>query len=342
MDEEAFLRSIAEEPAGAAATWLVLADWLEERGDPRAELIRLCHDPHYSPRLSSRQRDNRIRALLAAGVLPCVPTITNSIAMKFALIPAGTFLMGSPKSEEDRDEDEGPQHEVEITRPFYLAIHPVTQEQYKNLMGENPSYFTRKRGGAPSHPVEQVSWMEAAGFCRKLSERWEEKSSGRLYRLPTEAEWEYACRGGASSSKPFSFGGSLSSTQANFHGDYPCGDAVPGPYLGCTTPVGSYKPNPFGLYDMHGNVWEWCRDWYGENYYSQSPRQDPQGQPNGRARVVRGGSLYSWGEECRSALRNRREPSFRENNTGFRIVCIVSSRYRPHSQGRGTTRRATE
>jgi formylglycine-generating enzyme required for sulfatase activity len=153
----------------------------------------------------------------------------------------------------------------------------------------------------------------------------EEKYSGRLYRLPTEAEWEYACRGGATSSKPFSFGDSLCSTQANFHGNYPSSGAVQGPYLGCTTPVGSYKPNTFGLYDMHGNVWEWCRDWYGENYYSRSPRLDPQGQPNGRARVVRGVSWDIWGEECSSAIRNRREPGFRENNIGFRVVCIVSS-----------------
>jgi uncharacterized protein (TIGR02996 family) len=342
MNEEAFLRSIAEEPASAAETWLVLADWLEERGDVRAELVRLCHEPRCYPKLSPKQRDNRIRALLAAGVLPCVPMITNSIGMRLALIPAGTFLMGSPESEEHRDKDEGPQHEVEITRPFYLGIHPVTQEQYKKVMGENPSYYTRKRGGAPIHPVEGVSWLKASEFCRKLSERWEEKSSGCLYRLPTEAEWEYACRGGATSSKPFSFGDSLSPTQANFSSEDPHGDATSGPSLDRTTPVGSYQSNAFGLYDMHGNVWEWCRDWYGENYYSRSPRRDPQGQPNGRFRVLRGGAEDSEGYECRSAVRKGFIPGVGLHNYGFRVVCIVSSRYRPHSQGRETTRRATE
>jgi formylglycine-generating enzyme required for sulfatase activity len=262
-----------------------------------------------------------VRRLLAAGVLPCVPTITNSIGMKLALIPAGTFLMGSPDSEQDRSEDEGPQHEVEITSPFSLGIHPVTQEQYKKVMGKNPSYFTRKKGGGPNHPVEQVSWEEAVEFCRKLSARPEENAAGRTYHLPTEAEWEYACRGGANSSTPFFFGDSLSSTQANFDGNYPYGGADTGPYLQRTTPVGSYQPSAFGLFDMHGNVWEWCQDWYDENYYTRSPRQDPQGPQNGGHRVLRGGSWGDYGLFCRSALRNRGGPGVRNLFIGFRVLC---------------------
>ena len=188
------------------------------------------------------ERDNRVRQLLAAAVAPCVPAWTNSLGMRFVLIPAGKFLMGSPESEADCDDDEGPQHEAEITRPFFLGVYPVTQEQYKKAMGKNPSYFTRRKGGGAKHPVEQVSWEDAVEFCRKLSARAEEKAFGRPYRLPTEAEWEYSCRGGATSSLPFFFGGSLSSTQANFNGNYPYGGAAQGPSLQRTTAVGSYAP----------------------------------------------------------------------------------------------------
>ncbi len=173
--------------------------------------------------------------------------IVNSIGMKLALIPAGTFLMGSPDSELGRCPDEGPQHEVTISRPFYLSIHPVTQREYQTVMGVNPACFMAnlfKRN--PGHPVEQVSWDEAVDFCQRLSSLAAEKHAGRVYRLPTEAEWEYACRAGTTT--PFHFGTSLFSIQANI--DY---------NRNRTTKVGSYPPNAWGLYDMHGNVWEWCR-----------------------------------------------------------------------------------
>ena len=320
MSEAALLQTIVDDPANAATTWLVLADWLEERGDPRFELIRLRHDEQFRPELRPAERDDRVRQLLAAGVAPCVPAWTNSLSMRFALIPAGTFLMGSPDSEADRFADEGPQHEVEITRPFFLGIHPVTQEQYEKVMGKNPSYITSKNGGGANHPVEQVSWKEAVTFCRKLSARPEEKSSGRTYRLPTEAEWEYSCRGGATSSRPFSFGDCLSSPQANFAGLYPYGGAAEGPYLKRTTAVGSYPPNAFGLFDLHGNVWEWCADWFG-SYPSQSV-EDPPGPPTGTSRVLRGGSWSNGGKYCRAACRIKLDPGAHDGSCGVRVVCV--------------------
>jgi uncharacterized protein (TIGR02996 family) len=313
MSEEALLQAIREDPASAASVWLILADWLEEQGDPRFELVRLCHDRRFRPELSSRDRDDRVRQLLEAGVAPCVPAWANSLGMTFALIPAGKFLMGSPKSEEGRFDDEGPQHEVAITQPFSLGVHPVTQGQYKKVMGKNPSYFTRKNGGGANHPVEQVSWEDAVEFCRQLSARPEEMAAGRTYRLATEAEWEYSCRGGANSSMPFTFGDSLSSTQANFDGNHPYGGAAEGPYLERTTPVGSYKPNAFGLFDMHGNVWEWCLDWFAP--YTRKDLKDPTGPTTGDLRVLRGGSWNYFGSYCRAAYRCRNVPGNRTSSS---------------------------
>jgi formylglycine-generating enzyme len=142
--------------------------------------------------------------------------------------------------------------------------------------------------------------------------------------LPTEAEWEYACRGGAPS-KPFHFGDSLSSKQANFDGNWPSGGADKGRFLARPCDVGSYPPNAFGLYDMHGNVWEWCQDWYDKGYYRYCDKQDPQGPEKGEARVLRGGSWYYYGRYCRSALRRRIEPGDRNFDFGFRVVCVVAS-----------------
>src|SRR5262249_28290129 len=199
---------------------------------------------------------NRIRALLAAGVKPCVPTITNSIGMLLALIPPGTFWMGSPPREAMRGGDEH-LHEVEITRPFYLGVYAVTQEEYQAVTGKNPSYFSPSGGGKKEvrrldtnrFPVETVSWNAAEAFCQQLSEREAEKKAGRVYGLPTEAEWEYACRAAPSSwrSGVFHFGNALSSTQANFDGNHPYGGAPVGPALKRTCAVGSYPPNAFGL-----------------------------------------------------------------------------------------------
>ncbi len=255
--------------------------------------------------------------------------LTNALDMKFVLVPAGTFLMGSPPGERDRAADEGPQHEVTITRPFYLGVHPVTQDQYQRLMGTNPSHFCRGGRGKdrigeedPRRlPVEKVTWGNAAAFCRKLSETPEEARHNRLYRLPTEAEWEYACRAGTT--EPFHFGATLNATQANFDGTQPYGRASVGPYLKRPTAVGSYPPNDFGLFDMHGNVWEWCADWYAEDYYANSPLEDPTGPETGQYRVQRGGDWSASAANCRSAYRGRSEPGQHVYRFGFRVLLEV-------------------
>jgi uncharacterized protein (TIGR02996 family) len=307
LQDEAFIQAILDNPQ-EEANWLVYADWLEERGDPRAELYR-------------HRR------------------LTNSLGMEFVLIPPGRFLRGSPETEAERDPDEGPQHEVEITQPFYLGAYPVTQAEYKKVMGKNPSHFSSRGRGKGKvkglktrrFPVERVSWGEAVEFCRHLTEN--ERALGRLYRLPTEAEWEYACRGGRSVKDltPFCLAeptSSLSSTQANFNGTHPYGEAAEGPDLGRTTTVGSYQPNGLGLFDMHGNVWEWCSDWYDPSYYQRSPRQDPQGPESNpeNYHVLRGGSYYGPGDVCRSATRNRRVDGGRIDGDGFRVVLVAGAR----------------
>ncbi len=248
--------------------------------------------------------------------------LANAVGMKLVLIPAGKFRMGSPPEEPGRRQNEGPQHEVTVPQAFYLGASAVTQAQYEAVVGRNPSRFTRANGGGPDHPVENVSWEEAVDFCRKLSALPEEKAAGRIYRLPTEAEWEHSCRAGARESLPFAFGKSLSSLQANFDGTHPHG-AAPGPALGQTSPVRSYQENTFGLYDLHGNVWEWCADWYDENYYAESPLRGPSGPVVGRFRVLRGGSWRNHAVTCRSAYRNALPPTKRDSCTGLRVVAQV-------------------
>jgi formylglycine-generating enzyme required for sulfatase activity len=267
--------------------------------------------------------------------------VTNSIGMKLVRIPRGTFWMGSTKEERegvlaqikektmpDWLAAEGPQHEVEITKPFYLGVHEVTQAQYEKVMGKNPSWFRARGGGkdrvkamvTSSFPVEQVSWEDAVAFCKKLSDLPAERRAGREHRLPTEAEWEYACRGGASSSTLFHFGSSLSFRQANVVG-FRKGDD-----LARTCKIGNYLPNAWGLYDMHGNVWEWCADWYDERYYTGSPRQDPTGPTTGKYRVLRGGSWFSDIRECRSAFRRGGDVGSRNRYIGFRVACVAGDR----------------
>jgi len=240
---------------------------------------------------------------------PFVPRIqkeiTNSIGLKLVRIPPGKFLMGARDDERQAGSDEKPRHEVEITRAFYLGMYEVTQEEYQKVMGQNPSRYQGKR-----FPVESVTWNDCVAFCARLSALPEEKKAGRAYRLPTEAEWEYACRGGAKDSKIYWWGDEPKTSEANFNRA-----------LGRPTTVGSYKPNGFGLFDMHGNVYEWCQDWHNGNYYRTGPKKDPPGPPQGTSRIYRGGNFSSVPNYVRSAYRNSSGPTSSYYGVGMRVAC---------------------
>jgi formylglycine-generating enzyme len=295
--------------------------------------------------------------------------ITNSIGMKLTLIPAGEFMMGSGESAEataaffnkkygsavyvlkaDCFRDEHPQHQMRITKPFYLGIYHVTRGQFRQFVknsghktdaekGENPGAFgwdTEKNvygfnkdyswgkvgfGQTDEHPVVGVSWNDAVAFCEWLS-----RKEGKTYRLPTEAQWEYACRAG---------------TKTRFYdGDDPVGLGMEGKPADATAkaklpdwtwrnasesyaytaPVGKFKPNAFGLYGMHWNAWQWCADWYGADYYGKSPANDPTGPDAGNKRVLRGGPWGVGPELTRSASRYKLAPGIRTDSTGFRVI----------------------
>ena len=236
---------------------------------------------------------------------------TQTADVEMIWVNPGSFMMGAPGSETDRGYDERP-HRVELTEGYWLGKYEVTQSQWELVMGNNPSEFSGRR-----RPVEQVSWEACVRFCRRLTKR--EREVGRLpagyeYGLPTEAQWEYACRAGTTTAT--AFGNSLSSRQANFDGDYPYGEASKGPYLKRTSDVGSYHPNGWGFYDMHGNVLEWCHDWYGS--YGGAVR-DPTGPSSGSGRVFRGGGWGDYGKTCRSASRSNFKPSDWDVDLGFRV-----------------------
>ncbi len=296
---------------------LILADWLDEHDRPEeAELMRLhvallatCCDPDNHPERERQQA--RIVELLSAGVRPCVPrqtvTLAEGVDMTFAWIPPGTFLMGSPEGEADRFEDEM-QHRVTLSRGFYLGIHAVTQAQWQAVMGDNPSRFRGKK-----RPVEMVSWEDCQAFCTKLSER-----DGKHCGLPSEAEWEYACRAGTTT--PFHFGETISTDQANYNGNYPYNKGEKGEYRNRTMSVGSFPPNAWGLFDMHGNVWEWCQDEY-TSYEDQNTKSILDTENKGEnARVLRGGSWYYYAWNCRAASRSRDAPGYRYGINGFRVA----------------------
>jgi formylglycine-generating enzyme required for sulfatase activity len=224
-------------------------------------------------------------------------------------IPPGTFRMGSPTNEDDRTVWEGPQTAVTISRGFWMGKYEVTQGEYLAVMGSNPSYYT----GDTNRPVEEVSWNDAVAYCAALTER--ERAAGRigtnsLYRLPTEAEWEYTCR--AWTSTRFSSGDDPGYTNLTNYAWYEGnGDFQ-------THPVGQKLPNPWGLYDTHGNVWEWCQDWFGT--YPGGIAVDPQGLASGSDRVIRGGYWSSLAGYCRSAYRSYCYPGNRSSDVGFRVL----------------------
>ncbi len=250
---------------------------------------------------------------------------TNSIGMKLVLIPAGEFLMGSgdspaevaskSKVKEESFIGEHPQHRVRIFNGFYLGVYEVTQAQYQAVMGTNPSHFK----GNSNRPVESFNWYEAIEFCQRLSQK-----EGKTYRLPTEAEWEYACRAGTDTA--FCDGNSLGTGMANIDGCISYGSGgkgvyrSDGVYRNTTVSVGSFRPNAWGLYDMHGNVSEWCQDRYDKGFYAQSPDVDPQGPASGMYRVMRGGSWNDIAVNCRSASRSWYVLDVRTRSRGFRVA----------------------
>lgn len=273
----------------------------------------------------SRRWFGLIRALLLSAVPLLVPVSAhgapsesvNSVGVEFVLIPAGSFTMGSSDHDRESSGDEKPQHRVTISRPFYLGKHEVTQTQWEAVMGSNPYTLPRsnsfyslpgmaERLRKPEHPVT-VSWNDAQEFIRRLNQR-----EGRAtYRLPTEAEWEYAARAGTTTR--YSFGNERSdlARYAWFGEDFESGSSHP---------VGTKKPNRWGLHDMHGNVWEWVQDWYDERYYAESPSIDPTGPTTGTSHVTRGGSWHITGSGWRSAARRAYAPDYRGISVGFRLA----------------------
>lgn len=233
---------------------------------------------------------------------------TNSIGMNFVLIPAGTFMMGSPASEPGR-RDEEERHEVTISKSFYMQTTAVTQGQWQKVMGSNPSNF---KNCGDDCPVESISWYDIQNFIRKLNRQ----EGTDKYRLPMEAEWEYAARAGTIT--PFHTGDCLSADQANYNGEHPLSGCPKGEYRQKTVRVGSFAPNAWGLYDMHANVWEWVQDWHGA--YPSGSVIDPAGPSSGSKRVIRGGSWYNYAYYCRSAFRGFNNPDAGVSYVGFRLV----------------------
>ncbi len=302
---------------------------------------------------------------------------TNSLKMKFSLIPAGEFQMGVEGDLTDtlnafhyvsriEIEDEAAQHKVRITAPFYMGVCEVRLREFLMFYHAAKYRLEAERDGKPSwgrnasgvlvesttyrpwntgwemtqeHPAVYVSWNDAVAFCEWLSQK-----EGRKYRLPTEAEWEYACRAGASTrywcgDDPETLTRYANVADQDLKQKFPnsvfaqasefpkVAGEIPFPYINrrdgyvYSAPVGRFAPNPFGLHDMHGNVWEWCSDWYGEHYYDQSPGNDPQGPATGTQRVIRGGGWHSVPSEVRCASRSSDQPDGRDYLVGFRVVC---------------------
>ncbi|MBO1047789.1 MAG: SUMF1/EgtB/PvdO family nonheme iron enzyme [Dolichospermum sp. DEX182a] len=236
----------------------------------------------------------------------------NGVTLEMVEIPGGTFIMGSPANEAERFSNEGPQHQVTVPG-FFMAKYQLTQAQYQAIMGSNPSAF---KGN--NRPVERVSWNDAVKFCEKLSQK-----TGKNYKLPSEAEWEYACRAGTTT--PFYFGESITPELVNYDGNYTYASAPKGQYRQQTTDVGSFPPNAFGLYDMHGNVWELCQDDY-INSYNNAPTDGSALTGRSSIKRLRGGSWLFNPAYCRSAYRSHSNLDGINYNVGFRVVCSGAAR----------------
>jgi uncharacterized protein (TIGR02996 family) len=293
-DEDAFQKAMLDSPDDLDLR-LVFADWLEERGDPRAELIRLTHELTQKFDVPERREvESRLRKLVDDGVPAVGPFFTNSIGMEFAWVPSGTFLMGSPSTERGRFDDET-QHPVRLSRGLYLSVYPVSVGQWLTIM-EGKEEF----GSNAQRPRTDVSWDKAISFCENLSALEE-----RNYRIPTEAEWEYACRAGTTSA-------------------FVCGDEAErlGDYAWFlyseSSAIHPKKPNAWGLCEMHGSVWEWCV----EHLYPESAMRPiaPLFRSDAAGHVVRGGSYINMSFFCRSANRRIHYADWSPHNVGLRVA----------------------
>jgi uncharacterized protein (TIGR02996 family) len=308
---DALLSGIVADPL-EETRWLVLADWLEENDDPRrAELLRLhrkllatCCEPDEHSERADWQR--RAVEILGTGVRPCVPqhtlTLPGGVPLVGSFVPPGSFLMGGAEYDSEK-----PVHRVTLASGFFLGVYPITQAQWKAVMGTEPGHFQ-----GPNKPVEQVSWDDGQEFCTKLSALL---GGSTTVRLPTEAEWECACRAGTTTH--YYFGDVLSVNLANYNGTQTWNGSPKGKNRKTTTDVDTFPPNPWGLYDLHGNVWEWCADPF--RAYSADVNQDNLEDANDNSLVLRGGSLSYGPLICRAAHRNWIAPATRGSNVGFRV-----------------------
>jgi formylglycine-generating enzyme required for sulfatase activity len=241
-----------------------------------------------------------------------VEDLGNGVMLEMVEIPAGTFYMGSPENEKGRSYTESPQHQVNVPS-FFIGKYPLTQAQYQAIMGNNPAYFNGN-----NRPVECVSWDDGVAFCQKLSQK-----TGKNYKLPSEAQWEYACRAGTTT--PFYFGESITPYLVNYDGNYAYAAAPKGQYRKQTTDVGTFPPNAFGLYDMQGNVWEWCEDDWQKNYID-APINGNALIDQSICKLMRGGSWDHLPVFCRSAYRSSYNLDSYYFNIGFRVVCSGAAR----------------
>jgi uncharacterized protein (TIGR02996 family) len=333
MTEAELLAGIATHPA-ELDRWLVLADWLEDHGDPRAELARLRFLLHAEPDHPERdRRQARQQALLESGFAPVVPKWTNSLGMEFALILPGTFWMGSPDSEQERSRSET-KHRVTLTQPYYLGIYPVTVGEFRQfvtitnyqtyaerygygygLFGEQFSYDpsitwrTPRFAQSARHPVVCVNWDDTQALVEWLNEV--ESGTGLVYSLPSEAQWEYACRAGTQT--PFFWGDDIGKLRQ--YGWFRTNSNRK------THSVSTKKPNGWGLWHMLGHVEEWCADWHGD--YPTGEGTDPLGPSEGFERIFRGGSWDSLPESCGSACRCFYDANSCYTYNGFRLAVSV-------------------
>ena len=317
MDQPDYFRVVPPRDVHFASAKLLSATLRDSQMQPVASYQTTWDQPRASIRTSSTDGGNGLASTAtgenpgkapqearAGGKKELTVDLGDGVKLEMVLIPAGEFLMGAPESDNDAESHEKPQHRVRITKPFYLGKYLVTQEQWEAVMGDNPSEFK-----GPKKPVEKVSWDDCQQFLGKLNAK--SHSGGSKFQLPSEAQWEYACRAG--SETKYCFGGEESGL-----GDYAWYDENSG---NTTHPVGEKKRNAWGLYDMHGNVWEWCQDWYDSGYYAKSPTDDPTGPATGSYRVGRGGSWGLPAGLCRSAYRGGR-PGVRYYDLGLRVSLV--------------------